>query len=78
MYCICKWKLYIPSTIDIEVELTQTAIWAGVKMGWFLADFLVHQEKPKVLENIAILDFNPNFFIQFKMSFHQKTSKSKR
>ena len=47
-------------------------------MGWFLADYLVHQLKTPNLKQYSILDLNPECLIQFRMYFHPKTLKKRK
>ena len=54
-------KLHIPSTINIWRKLLNTIITADKKWADFLADYLVHQGKTKILNNIAIYLFILNF-----------------
>ena len=47
-------------------------------MGWFLADRLVYQVKPEILNNVAKLEFNPDFFIKFRKYFQEPKKPEKR
>ena len=38
-----KFMVHIPSTINTEIDLLRTAIWADTKWNGFLADLLAYQ-----------------------------------
>ena len=49
-----------------------------IKMGWFLADQLVHQVKTWNPKQYSILYFKPELLIQFRVYFHPKMLKRER
>ena len=57
-------------------EVAQDSHLGTQKMSWFLADRLVHQVKPEILNNISNLEFNPEFSVQFRLYFHPQILES--
>ena len=65
-------NLYIPSTINSEMELLRTAIWADKKWAGFWQ--LLHQV---ILKSKNNLDYKSRLSSQIEINFHPKNLKGK-